>query len=176
MFEHSLVVSRVGGASSGRRWTAVASFGTQVAIAGVVIVLPLLHPEALPFHVEAPKVLLPMMTKPPVPVERVQEASPAASSVGAHEPVQETMLPSLLQGRGVVDETAPALAPSGMGAWSGLPSGIVSGGGPVVSVARVKATVGPVRVSSGVSKGMLLAPITAVYPAIAKASHVEGRW
>ena len=68
MFEDSLVESRVGQVSSSKRWTMLASISLQVAVAGVVMVLPLLHPEAIPFRVEAPKVVMPLMPKPPVPV------------------------------------------------------------------------------------------------------------
>src|SRR5882757_5807055 len=68
MFEDSLVESRVGQVSSSKRWTMLASIGLQVAVAGVVMVLPLLHPEAMPFRLEAPKVLMPLMPKPPLTV------------------------------------------------------------------------------------------------------------
>src|SRR5260370_7664520 len=78
MFEDSLVESRVGQVSSSKRCTMLASIGLQVAVAGVVLVLPLLHPEALPFRLEAPKVVMPLMLKPPVPVlvERGSAAPP----------------------------------------------------------------------------------------------------
>ena len=48
-----------------------------------------------------------------------------------------------------------------------------SGPAPNVSRAPTKTT-GPVKVSSGVSTGMLLTPIQPVYPAIAKAAGVQG--
>ncbi len=64
MFEDSLVESRLGVVSSSKRWTMLASIGLQVAAAGVVITLPLLHPEALPFRYETPKVLMPLIPKP----------------------------------------------------------------------------------------------------------------
>ena len=86
MFEESLVASRVVEVSSSKRWTLLASIGLQVAVAGVVMVLPLLHPEALPFRVEAPKVLMPLMVKPPVPVAQAQRApSASSSSMAAHK-------------------------------------------------------------------------------------------
>ena len=56
MFEDSLVESRGFEVSSSKRWTTLGSIGLQVAVAGVVIALPLLHPEALPFRFEAPRV------------------------------------------------------------------------------------------------------------------------
>ena len=47
MFEDSLVESRVGHVSASTRWTTFASISLQCALAGLVIALPLLHPEAL---------------------------------------------------------------------------------------------------------------------------------
>ncbi len=64
MFEDSLVESRIAVLSAEKRWTAVASAAVQVSLAAVVIALPLLHPEALPFHMDAPKVLMPVIPKP----------------------------------------------------------------------------------------------------------------
>jgi periplasmic protein TonB len=178
MFEDSLVESRVGQVSSSKRWTMLASIGLQVAVAGVVMVLPLLHPEALPFRLEAPKVVMPLMPKPPVPVVVQRESAASSSNVTVpsetRPEVGRTLLPSL---HPVVGDPPP-LAPigSGMRMTDALPSGIgVSDGrGPVVSVAPARAPVKPLQVSTGVLQGMLLAPIRPVYPVIAKAAHVEG--
>jgi protein TonB len=176
MFEDSLVESRVGQVSSSKRWTMLASISLQVAVAGVVMVLPLLHPEAMPFRLETPKVLMPLMPKPPVPVE-VQNAA-SSSSVAMPSVTRElerTLLPSL---HPVVGDPPPlALLGGGMRMTDGLPGGIgvlSDGHGPVVSVRPAKEQTGLLHVSKGVSEGMLLAPIRPVYPVIAKAAHVEG--
>jgi periplasmic protein TonB len=83
---------------------------------------------------------------------------------------------SLSPGRDRDVSEAPPLAPfgSGMRMGDGSPLGIGDSHGPVVSVAPARAPVGRVRISSGVSQGMLMAPIRPVYPMIAKAAHVEG--
>ena len=173
MFEDSLVESRVDSLYSSKRWTVLASIGLQATIAGVVITLPLLHPEALPFHVEAPKVVVPLMPKPPVMV-RVETAASASSGAAAPITTRAISFPSLLPNRDLAMTDAPPLAPigPGMGTSDGLPNGIGVGDGPAVTVAPVKASV-PLNVSK-VIEGMLLAPIRPVYPAIAKAAHVEG--
>jgi protein TonB len=58
---------------------------------------------------------------------------------------------------------------------NGIPAAIASGTGHslAVGVARVQPTK-PLRVSTGVSAGMLLSPITPIYPSIAKAAGVSG--
>ena len=173
MFEDSLVESRVGQVSSSKRWTMLASIGLQVAVAGVVMVLPLLHPEAMPFRLEAPKVLMPLMPKPPVPV--VVERESAASSFSLAIP-SVSLTPTLPSLHPVVGDPPPlAVIGSGMRMTDALPGGIGgSGSGPAVSVAPARAPVTPLPVSTGVLQGMLIAPIRPVYPVIAKAAGVQG--
>jgi len=178
MFEDSLVESRVGQVSSSKRWTMLASIGLQVAVAGVVMVLPLLHPEAMPFRLEAPKVVMPLMPKPPVPVVVERESAASSSSVAIPSVEQTEAATSRLPGLHPFIGDPPPLAPFGVGMrmTDGLPGGIGVGGvtGPVVSVTPARAPVAPLHVSTGVLQGMLLAPIRPVYPVIAKAAHVEG--
>jgi protein TonB len=178
MFEDSLVESRVGHVSSSKRWTMLASIGLQGVLAGVVMILPLLHPEALPFRFEAPKVVMPLVPKPPVRVVIERESAASSSSValpGVARELARSLLPSL---HPVIGDPPP-LAQFGntMGMPDGLPSALETGGdghGPAVSVAPTKAPASSIHVSTGVLQGMLLAPIRPVYPAIAKAAHVEG--
>jgi protein TonB len=177
MFEDSLVESRVGEVSWSKRWTMLASIGLQVAVAGVLMVLPLLHPEAMPFRLETPKVLMPLLPKPPVPVV-VERTSAALSSSAAMPSVSPTasLTPTLPGVHPVVGDPPPlAVIGSEMRMTGALPGGIVGiGSGLVVSVAPARAPTTRFAVSTGVMQGMLIAPIRPVYPVIAKAAHVEG--
>jgi protein TonB len=177
MFEDSLVESRVGVVSSSRRWTMLMSIGLQVAVAGGVMVLPLLHPEAMPFQVEAPKVVMPLIPKPPVPVVVERESAAPASSF-SRAAITEVARP-LLPGLSPTIGDPPPIAPIGFGLsmTDSLPAAIGAAGGgkgPAVSVAPARGRVAPLHVSTGVLPGMLLAPIRPVYPAIAKAARLEG--
>jgi protein TonB len=179
MFGDSLVESRVDSLYSSKRWTVLASIGLQATIAGVVITLPLLHPEAPVVHLDAPKVWMPLMPKQPPPRVQVhREASASSSAIAApSEPTRPLILTTMLPGKASTTEESPSLAPPGIGIGtpSGLPGGIGvgDGHGPVVSVAPpVKASL--LHVSTGVSEGMLMAPIRPVYPMIAKAARVQG--
>jgi protein TonB len=177
MFEDSLVESRVGEVSSSKRWTTVASMGLQFAVAGLVIALPLLHPEALPFSIEAPKMLLPLLPKPSAPPLQVQRVTEATSSFATAAPPQPTILPARLPGRGVAAEEEPSLLSPGTIGMRGLPIGIVTeecGPHPSVSGGTGGVPHKTINVSTGVSQGLLIAPIRPVYPAIARAAHVEG--
>jgi protein TonB len=177
MFEDSLVESRVGQISSSKRWTTVVSIGLQVSIAGAIIALQVSHPESLPFHVDAPKVLMPLIPKPRIPVVQAQTQSSASTPSLPTENMTRPLIATLLPGRETATNEPPSLLPfgNGMGAPDGVLNGIgtIDGHGPAVSVAVAKPA-GPVRVSSGVSQGMLIAPIRPVYPMIAKAAGVQG--
>jgi protein TonB len=156
----------------------LASIGLQVAVAGVVMVLPLLHPEAMPFRFEAPKVVMPLMPKPPVPVEVERQSAVSSSSV-AIPSVTRAEVTNFLPSLHPVVGDPPPLAPFGseMRMTDALPSGIGVlgiGPGPVVSVRPAKEQTGLLHVSKGVSEGMLLAPIRPIYPVIAKAAGVQG--
>jgi periplasmic protein TonB len=169
MFEDSLVESRVDQVLSSKRWTMLASIGLQVAVAGVVMVLPLLHPEAMPFRFEAPKVVTPLMPKPPVPVEVRRESAASSSSATIPSVTRTVSLTSLLPSLHPAVGDPPPLAPFGseVRMMDGLPNGIgvlSDGHGPVVSVAPARTPVVPLHVSTGVLQGML----------IAKAAGVQG--
>jgi periplasmic protein TonB len=180
MFEDSLFASRVGRVSSTKRWTFAASIGLQaVAVAGLMV-LPLLHPELLSNRLDPPKVLMPLMPKPPVTVVRERVSTEASSSIALPSVTQiattTSLLPILHPVAGdppIPGPVGPGIRP-GMGVPDGLPSGIGGlgdGHGPVVSV---RPAPGLLHVSTGVSDGMLLAPIRPVYPAIARAAGVHG--
>lgn len=175
MFEDSLVESRVGHISASKQRTAFVAVGLQCALAAVVIALPLLHPEALPFQVGAPRALMPLLPKPPVRVQRV-ESSAASSSVAAPAAMRPPMLPSLLPSLGTPAADAPSIASVhfGDGMGSGIPDVLAAGDGrgSRVSVAPTRETA-PVRVS-GILQGLLLTPIRPVYPAIARTAGVQG--
>jgi periplasmic protein TonB len=178
MFEDSLFASRVGVVSATKRWTVAASVAVQMALAGVVITLPLLHPEALPMHVDAPKVLMPVVPKPPVPVVVTEHVAPASTlSLPSAPSLPRPAIPTMLPGADTSASDVPGISSINIGMSDGasLPPGIGTGvgHGPDVSVAPARQS-GPLHISTGVSEGMLLAPIRPVYPAIARTAGIQG--
>jgi protein TonB len=179
MFEDSLVISQVQSTSHAERWTALASTGLQFALAVLVIALPLLHPEKLAFMAETPNILLPLPPKPPVPVERMQSSS-ASSGMTIPVAARPLPMPSMLHRflpRPTDDAPFIAAIPFGSGMADGTPITMATGDAthiPRVSVTPARTSNGPIRVSSGVSAGMLIAPIRPVYPEVARAARVEG--
>lgn len=178
LFETSLVESRTTPPSAAKRWIALTSITLQSCIVAALIAIPLLHPQALSFHIEAPAVLIPLPPKPPHEIVHVDHAA-TSSAIGHTLPTSgPALMPPLLSGPIVAHNEAPALvAINGLGDGDALPAFLGSSStthGPSVSVAQSRPAASIMHVSSGVSAGMLLTPIRPIYPAIAKAAHIEG--
>lgn len=181
MFEDSFVSARVARAGAGRtRWLLVGSLLLQGILAGLILSLPMLYPERLVARVSAPTVFVPV--KPVLPPKAVsQETSRSVSTTTFPEMTRVLNVPGKIPHGITPDDpgAAPevgifgAISGSGM-SGSGLPAvvGEGSSGVHVVAAAPVKKTV---RVSAGVTAGLLMEPIRPVYPAIARAARVSGQ-
>jgi protein TonB len=182
MFEGCLVESRGVVFTSAQRWTALGSLTFQLAIAGLLIAIPLVRPQALPTFSTAPQLELPLPMRPPAPVVQTRTAGASATPMAVPAAAQQVAATQRLvfpRPGEQTDGPAPAFDPNmplGMGTPGGaIPalSAFTTGNGPAVSVVREKAT-GPVRMSGGVTAGMLVAAIQPVYPAIARAARIQG--
>ena len=184
MFEDSLFASGVSfdqRRNAGRtRWIAMASVAIQGLVLGAFIAVPIIWPERLPLVSITPRLASLTLKKPAVKVEPKAVRVETTADNAVHVPAQQ-----FLESRGTsILRTGPgnvqaAEAPDftiglGMGSPSPFASGSPGPGNtPVVVAAAVKPS-SPPKISDGVTKGMLLAPIRPTYPRIALLSHVEG--
>jgi protein TonB len=178
MFEGSLVESRGLVVSETQRWTALGSLTIQLTVAGLLLAIPLVRPEVLPVLGVAPQVALPLPVRPPVRVVQTRTAGGPPSAMSAPAAAQQaagTRLFTLPRPGTAIDPGAPASGlPFGMGqVGMGLAALSAIGSGPGPAVVRDREQ-GTVKVSHGVTEGLLLAPIHPVYPAIARAAGVQG--
>ena len=177
MFEESLVESQGALGASNRPWTTVISVLLQCSVAALLATIPLLHPETLRVHVEAPRVLPTLRRDPP----------PVAKAVPSHAATAAAAAPAMLsQGRPLlapnsslatrIDSSEAPIAKFNEGAMgAALPTSLGSATSHGVRVVPSPAAAcRTVRVSEGVSAGLLLQPIRPVYPRIAAISRVEG--
>lgn len=176
MFEDSLVISRTDHIPTAKRWTIAGSVIAQCILAALVIVVPLLHPAAMTLETAAPRVLAPVLSKPPVTVHVRQTAnvSTAPSMPTTATPSRPLLFPTQNHNS---NAAPPAITNVHFGSGLGNPLAEIAidgtNSGPAVTV-RPERPAGPVRMSSGVTAGMLLGPIQPIYPAIAKAARVQG--
>jgi protein TonB len=173
MFEDSTFESTGRIRTRSRGWM-VATFLLNGAVLFGLILIPLIYPEALPRQALA--FLLTAPAPPPAPAP-APKPPPRAFRGTSEMPNGVILAPPRIPHGFAVSEVseAPEGPPLGMAQGLGTPDAAT---GVFVSRAMrpvVRAeTKGPVRISSGVMEGSLLAKFVPVYPAIAKAAGVHG--
>jgi periplasmic protein TonB len=182
MFEDSLIESG-GKLKTSRGWTSIVSFILQVMIVGVMILIPLIFTEALPKGTTMFMLVAPPPPPPPPP--------PAAAPVKVVKQIQTdivngelrtpTKIPKKVQM--IKEDEAPPPAMASAGVVGGVPGGVPGGsmGGVMGSILNSTPTVAPkiatpqrVRVSSGVSTGMLVRKVPPTYPPLARQARIQG--
>ena len=180
MFEDSLIESG-GRLKTKRGWTSIISFTIQLGIIGVMVLIPLIFTEALPkgqmmFLLVAP----PPPPPPPPPAAAVVHVKQIQTDIVNGELRTPTKIPQkvkMIQ----EDEAPPAMATTGVvgGVPGGVPGGSMGGViGSVLSSTPVAvpkiATPTRVRVSSGVSTGLLIRKVPPAYPPLARQARIQG--
>jgi periplasmic protein TonB len=140
-----------------------------------LILIPLIYPEALPRQALA--FLLTAPAPPPAPAPLSKQPPHAFHSAAEMQGRTLVAPPRIPPGIfvGAVPEQAPGGSLFSMDQGSGMPdagTGVFPGRS-VASVVRWEPK-GPVRISSGVMEGSLLAKFVPLYPAVAKAAGVHG--
>jgi protein TonB len=160
------------------------SFTLQCALLGVLLVLPLMFTEALPSQ----QLLTFLVAPPPPPPPPPPAAAPVTKIVQTDmlnngELRTPTRIPRKIEM--IREEEAPPPALSG-GVVGGVPGGIPGGQlggviGGIISASSNPASMIPklepvkrIRVSQGVSQGMVIRKIDPVYPKLALAARVTG--
>src|SRR5713101_3989501 len=182
MFEDSLIESG-GRLRTKRGATTVFSFVLQVALIGVLVLLPLLFTEALPKTQLMTFLVAPPPPPPPPP--------PAAAPVKVVKQIQTdivngalrtpTKIPQKIQMIKEEEAPPPAMATSGVvgGVPGGIPGGQMGGVmGSIISSTPVAvpkvATPQRVRVSAGVTSGLLIKRVQPNYPPLARQARIQG--
>jgi periplasmic protein TonB len=174
MFEDSLVES-TGRIRTRSKWFAIGSFTLQAALVAALVLIPFLHPAALP-----KQALTMMLAAPPPP------SAPAEMS--AHATASRSASPAMLAAitapntipihPAMVNDSVPGsvdLGKSG-GGLSDVIGAINDVGMPPPPAINPPppSNPGPLRISAGVAAGRLLSPIRPVYPVIAREARVQG--
>jgi len=182
MFEDSLIESG-GRLKTKRGATTLFSFVLQMILLGVLILIPLLYTEALPKQQLMTFLVAPPPPPPPPP--------PAAAPIKVVKQIQTeiingqlrtpTKIPEKIQM--IKEEEAPPPMNSMAGVVGGVPGGVPGGqmGGVIggiisstpVSVPKA-ATPTRVRVSQGVTQGLLIRKVQPTYPPLARQARIQG--
>ncbi|MGE5204437.1 MAG: energy transducer TonB [Chlamydiota bacterium] len=186
MFEDSLIES-TNRIKTNRGKATLVSFVIQVAIVTVVVLIPLMFVQALPTHALMTQLVAPPPPPPPPP----PAAAPAAArpqpvvkeQLNPNELRTPTKIPQhIVKTQEMASAAPPSNAPPAVGGVvGGVPGGVAGGavggvlGGVLNSpVAVPKVQLKRVRVSQGVSQGLLVHKVQPEYPQIAKQAHIQG--
>src|SRR6201993_325633 len=182
MFEDSLIESG-GRLKTKRGATTAISFVLQILLVGVLVLIPLIFTEALPKQQLMTFLVAPPPPPPPPP-------PPAAAPVRVVKQIQSDLVNGQLRTPTKIpqkvqmikeDEAPPAMASAGVvgGVPGGIPGGQMGGviGGIIsstpVAVPKV-ATPQRVRVSQGVTQGLLIRKVQPPYPPLARQARIQG--
>lgn len=182
MFEDSLIESG-GKLKTKRGWTSIVSFLLQFMIIGVMVLIPLIFTEALPKTVTLGFLVAPPPPPPPPP--------PAAAPVKVVKVIQTdivngqlrtpTKIPKKIEM--IKEEEAPPPVMASAGVVGGVPGGVPGGsmGGVIGSVLSSTPVAVPkiatpqrVRVSAGVTAGLLVKRVQPNYPPLARQARIQG--
>ena len=183
MFEDSLLESG-GRLRTKRGMTTTVSFVLQILLVGILVLIPLLYTEALPKQQLMTFLVAPPPPPPPPP-------PPAAVPQRVVKVVQTdiingelrtpTKIPKKVEM--IKEEEAPPPVMASAGVVGGVPGGVPGGqmGGVIggiisstpVAVPKV-ATPQRVRVSQGVSQGLLIHRVQPMYPPLARQARIQG--
>jgi protein TonB len=185
VFEDSLIES-TNRIKTSRGKATVVSFIIQIAIVSFLVLIPLIFVEALPAKQMVTELAAPPPPPPPPPpaAAAVAKAAPVVKEqLNPNELHTPTKIPKqIVKTQEVASAAAPSNAPPAMGGVvGGVPGGVAGGqvggvlGGVLNSpVAVPKVTLKRVRVSQGVSQGLLTHKVDPQYPPLAKQAHIQG--
>jgi periplasmic protein TonB len=176
MFEDSLIESG-GRLKTKRGATTLFSIILQVGIIGFMVLVPLLFTEALPNVQLMMALVAPPPPPPPPPPAEVRIVKQVQTDIVNGQLRTPTKIPKKVEM--IKEEEAPPPMTAGVvgGVPGGVPGGSMNGvmGGIIGGSALIpKVAVQRIRVSSGVTQGMVIRRVEPVYPAIAKTARVQG--
>ena len=177
MFEDSLIESG-GKLKTSRGRTTTFSFVLEAVVVGVMVLIPLLFTEALPkAQLMMALVAPPPPPPPPPPPAAVKIVKQVQTDIVNGQLRTPTKIPKKVEM--IKEEEAP---PPMTGVVGGIPGGVPGGQmngviGGIISNAPMavpKVAVQRVRVSQGVTQGMVLHKVQPTYPPLARTARVQG--
>jgi periplasmic protein TonB len=181
MFEDSLIESG-NKLKTKRLGTTILSFSLQMFLLGILILIPLIYTDALPKQQLMTFLMAPPPPPPPPP-------PPAAAPVRVVKIASEMLNGQLRQPSKIPqkvqmikeEEAPPDLGAGGVpgGVPGGIPGGSAGGviGGILSATAALPKVATPqrVRVSQGVSSGLLIKRVQPNYPPLARQARIQGQ-
>jgi protein TonB len=174
MFEDATFESTGRIRTRSRRWM-IATFALNASVLTVLILIPLIYPEALPDQFRSI-----LLTAPPPPAAQpVPRPEPARAFHGRSELIGLQLTAPRLLPIVFHEPTGPEAAPGdyqplSMDQGPGIPGGDPFRHSAQPSVRLEPTPTSPKHISSGVAAGLLIQKVIPTYPPIGKAVRIEG--
>ena len=187
LFEDSLLDSNMGQRKR-RTWATGLSFALQIFFVGFLLLLPLWFTDVLPKE----QLVTFLVAPPPPPAAASRPPAPKVVKVTTNIENGRLRTPSRIPAKVqmIKEDEAPQTVATTGGAVGGVPGGIPGGqldgviGGIISSSSSLAAvpslskpvvpTVQRMRVSPGVTKGLLIHRVEPSYPPLAQQAHIQG--
>ena len=175
MFEDSTFEAAGRIHSRSRRWM-IAAFTLNSSILLALILIPLIHPEALPRQFCTCAMVAPPVPRNPEPIKpQPAHPTPANSPVQGGPIIAPTKIQTIIF---IARTPEPPLGPP-IGGWDETIVGAPTGPGVAFPSQSVRPIVhsehkGPVRVPSTIVDGLLIRKTVPTYPPLGRAMHAEG--
>ena len=172
MFD-DLVISSANPTKTRKPWTVVLSTVVQAVLVGILILIPLIYTEALPKGMLSTFIVAPAPPPPPPPPAAAVKVVRPVRIIQPQTMVAPTVIPKKIE---IIKEEAPDVGigqsvgvVGGTGALGNTLGGIVAAPPPPKPVQTA-----PIRIGGNVMEAKALDKPAPIYPAIAKAAHVQG--
>jgi periplasmic protein TonB len=190
LFADALLENQWRGTQRRRGWSTAISFIVQAILLSVVVILPLMYTDVLPRQQLMTYLVAPPPPPPPPPPAATEQIQRTVRSVETEIVNGQLRTPAKIPERVKMlkeEEAPPPIGNGGVvgGVPGGIPGGQVGGviGGIISDTAKVPilprlpkpAIPQRVRVSQGVSAGMLVHQIKPDYPPLARAARIQGQ-
>ena len=166
-----------------RGWAAVFSFVLQAVVLSIFVLIPLLYTDALPLNSLKNYVEIPPPPGPPAPAQQPihQVSQRPITEIRENVLVQPHTIPPRIAH--IVDPPDTGPVGDGIGVV-GMPPGVGSGSpimrdilAPTANNSQVKPSLSVphvIRLTGGVTEGLLIHKVTPIYPQMARQLHVQG--
>lgn len=190
MFEQSFLTSSNG---TRKAWTTTVSFLGQIVLVAILILIPLLYPDAMPATLLSGPLLAPEPPAPPRP--RLDAVQVVQTKIIRQFTAGRLMMPTEIPKKILLldDGDMPQAGPAGL---PGVPggTGVPGGNGVIDSIARSAANMAPapppavvtpaasaapkpvdrIKVGGRVQEALILRRVLPVYPTLARTARIQG--
>jgi len=175
MFEDSLVESS--GRIKTKSWPKIVATIVQVALIGIMVLIPLIFTEALPTAQLVTFLVAPPPPPPPPPPAAVVKITKIETELDNGQLRTPTKIPEKVK---IIkeEEAPPSTAGIIGGVQGGVPGGALSGVlGGIIGSTNIPKVAAPsrIRVSQGVTEGNLVRKVQPLYPPLAKTARIQGQ-